>query len=141
MVMMLPVIARAAEVLAVLEKTDRRSDGAAPALDDLPLFAAARPTSPAARPAGPDPLREAIAALNPDDLSPREALEALYTELISGPTPEARKETYAKIQKRLYEYFGIIKLGDVGQIQASRSDIEGFRTFRFPRVYDIWRAK
>jgi DNA mismatch repair protein MutS len=73
-----PVIARAAEVLAVLEKTDRRSDGAAPALDDLPLFAAARPTSPAARPAGPDPLREAIAALNPYDLSPREALEALY---------------------------------------------------------------
>ncbi len=73
-----PVIARAAEVLAVLEKTDRRSDGAAPALDDLPLFAAARPTSPAARPAGSDPLREAIAALNPDDLSPREALEALY---------------------------------------------------------------
>jgi DNA mismatch repair protein MutS len=65
-------------VLAVLEKTDRRPDGAAPALDDLPLFAAARPTSPAARPAGPDPLREAIAALNPDDLSPREALDALY---------------------------------------------------------------
>ena len=73
-----PVIARAGEVLAVLEKTDRRADGAAPALDDLPLFAAARPTSPAARPSGPDPLREAIAALNPDELSPREALEALY---------------------------------------------------------------
>jgi len=73
-----PVIARAGEVLAVLEKTDRRADGAAPALDDLPLFAAARPTSPAARPAGSDPLREALAALNPDELSPREALEALY---------------------------------------------------------------
>jgi DNA mismatch repair protein MutS len=73
-----PVIARAGEVLAVLEKTDRRADGAAPALDDLPLFAAVRPTSPAGRPAGPDPLREAIAALNPDELSPREALEALY---------------------------------------------------------------
>src|SRR5690606_832840 len=73
-----PVIARAGEVLALLEKAARRSDGAAPALDDLPLFAAIRPTSPAARQAGPSPLSEALAALNPDDMSPKEALEALY---------------------------------------------------------------
>lgn len=73
-----PVIARAGEVLALLEKNDRRSDGAAPALDDLPLFAAARPTSPASQPAGAGPLTEALAAINPDDMSPKEALEALY---------------------------------------------------------------
>ncbi|HWV83319.1 MAG TPA: DNA mismatch repair protein MutS, partial [Hyphomicrobiaceae bacterium] len=73
-----PVIARAGEVLALLEKTDRRSNGAAPALDDLPLFAAARPTSPATQPQGAGPLAEALAALNPDDMSPKEALEALY---------------------------------------------------------------
>ena len=73
-----PVIARAGEVLARLEKADRRADGAAPALDDLPLFAATRPTSPASRPAGPDPLAEAVGALNPDDMSPKDALEALY---------------------------------------------------------------
>ena len=73
-----PVIARAGEVLALLEKNDRRSEGAAPALDDLPLFAAARPTSPASQPAGANPVAEAVAALNPDDMSPKEALEALY---------------------------------------------------------------
>ncbi len=73
-----PVFARAGEVLTLLEKADRRSDGAAPALDDLPLFAAARPTSPASKPAGADPLAEAVAALNPDDMSPKEALEVLY---------------------------------------------------------------
>ena len=73
-----PVIARAGEVLALLEKNDRRSDGAAPVLDDLPLFAAARPTSPASQPAGAGPLAEALGALNPDDMSPKEALEALY---------------------------------------------------------------
>jgi len=72
------VIARAGEVLALLEKNDRRSEGAAPALDDLPLFAAARPTSPASQPAGANPVAEAVAALNPDDMSPKEALEALY---------------------------------------------------------------
>jgi peptide/nickel transport system substrate-binding protein len=90
---------------------------------------------------GPAAITATLTGKRPHFVKHDEALEALYTELISGPTPEARKETYAKIQKRLYEYFGIIKLGDVGQIQASRSDIEGFRTFRFPRVYDIWRAK
>ena len=72
-----PVIGRAGEVLAVLEKTDRQG-GTAPALDDLPLFAAARPTSPAAQPAGTSEIEKAVAALNPDELSPREALEALY---------------------------------------------------------------
>ncbi|MFN3743503.1 MAG: DNA mismatch repair protein MutS [Hyphomicrobiaceae bacterium] len=73
-----PVIARAGEVLALLERADRRSQGAAPALDDLPLFAAVRPTTPASRPAGSDPLAEAVAALNPDEMSPKQALEALY---------------------------------------------------------------
>ena len=31
-----------------------------------------------ARPAGPSPLEEKLGALSPDDLSPREALQALY---------------------------------------------------------------
>ena len=43
-------------------------------IDELPLFAA-RPAAPAP---GPDALRDALDAINPDDLSPREALEALY---------------------------------------------------------------
>ena len=48
-------------------------------IDDLPLFAAARPAAP---PAQTDSalaaLVEALAALNPDEMSPRDALEALY---------------------------------------------------------------
>ena len=50
-------------------------------IDDLPLFAAARSTATAAE-ARPDPavaaLIAALAALDPDDMSPRDALEALY---------------------------------------------------------------
>jgi DNA mismatch repair protein MutS len=73
-----PVIDRASDVLRVLEKTDRKADGTAPGLDELPLFAAARPTS--FRPVSPDPspLDRAIDALNPDELTPKAALEALY---------------------------------------------------------------
>jgi DNA mismatch repair protein MutS len=69
-----PVVERARAVLQELEKTDRAAP-VARLVDDLPLFAlAAAPVAPAA----PDPLRKAIAAINPDELSPREALEALY---------------------------------------------------------------
>ncbi|MBX7249199.1 MAG: DNA mismatch repair protein MutS [Caulobacteraceae bacterium] len=66
-----PVVARAREVLDRLE-----SEKAAPArLDDLPLFAASAPP-PAA--AGPSELDRALDGIDPDDLTPREALEALY---------------------------------------------------------------
>ncbi|MDB5592796.1 DNA mismatch repair protein MutS, partial [Enterovirga sp.] len=77
------VVARAKIILTELERSDRERPKAL-LLDDLPLFAAARPPAapdraPAAdvRPEA-DPLREALAAIDPDDLSPREALEALY---------------------------------------------------------------
>lgn len=78
-----PVITRAREVLTLLEKTDRKRGGGAAALDELPLFAAARPSgfvpqgSPPA-PSKPSPVDEAIAVLNPDELSPKAALEELY---------------------------------------------------------------
>ena len=42
-------------------------------LDDLPLFAKQVIEAPTT-----DPLLEAIAALDPDSLTPREALDALY---------------------------------------------------------------
>ena len=65
-----PVVARAKQVLVRLEK-----DPSSPAsLDDLPLFAATRPPEPAE----PSRLEAAMAALDPDALTPREALEALY---------------------------------------------------------------
>ena len=65
-----PVVARARQVLAKLER-----DPNSPArLDDLPLFAAAKPPEPAE----PSRLEAALAAVDPDTLTPREALEALY---------------------------------------------------------------
>jgi DNA mismatch repair protein MutS len=68
------VIERAKLVLAQLEAEDRTSP-ARTLIDDLPLFAAARP---APAPKEKDEVAEALAAFNPDEMSPREALEALY---------------------------------------------------------------
>ncbi|HEV2532457.1 DNA mismatch repair protein MutS [Phenylobacterium sp.] len=65
------VVARAREVLERLE----REAGAPAHLEDLPLFAAvAEP--PASY--GPSMVEEALKALDPDSMSPREAMDALY---------------------------------------------------------------
>jgi DNA mismatch repair protein MutS len=69
-----PVTSRAAEVLARLERPGKRERRGA-ALDELPLFAAcarADPIDPEA------PLAAALAGLDPDELTPKAALEALY---------------------------------------------------------------
>ena len=64
------VVARAREVLDRLEtQSVMRQD-----LAELPLFAAFAPAPAAA----PSPLADAIAALDIDGMSPREAMEALY---------------------------------------------------------------
>ena len=66
------VVARAKSVLAKLEAGRDATGGIAAGLDDLPLFAAAEP-EPA-----PDPLAAALGEIEPDSLTPREALESLY---------------------------------------------------------------
>ena len=65
------VVVRAREVLDRLE----REAGAPAHLEGLPLFAASAPP-PERR--GPSPVEEALKALDPDGMSPREAMDALY---------------------------------------------------------------
>ncbi len=69
------VIERAKLVLAKLEQEDRAKPKG---FEDLPLFAA--PYAPPQKPQDDayGLMAAAVAALNPDDMSPREAMEALY---------------------------------------------------------------
>jgi DNA mismatch repair protein MutS len=72
------VVERAKVVLAQIEAEDRVSP-ARRLIDDLPLFAAARPAVVAVEEdAALADLVAAIEALHPDEMSPRDALEALY---------------------------------------------------------------
>lgn len=72
------VIDRAKTILAELERSDRERPKRA-LVDDLPLFAASARATPA-KPAlpKPDSLRATLEGLDPDQMTPREALEALY---------------------------------------------------------------
>ncbi|MEM8795233.1 MAG: DNA mismatch repair protein MutS [Pseudomonadota bacterium] len=74
------VIARAKEVLAKLEATERENPAAL--IDDLPLFNVAMSSRTAPSQHAPDEretqVLDTLATINPDDLTPREALEVLY---------------------------------------------------------------
>jgi DNA mismatch repair protein MutS len=74
-----PVVERAKAVLASLEASDRHKP-AMRLVDDLPLFAAASARTTPAEPIAPqgDPLAEALDKLDPDDMTPRQALDALF---------------------------------------------------------------
>ena len=70
------VLTRAEAVLHTLEKSGG-GQTARKLVDDLPLFSAMRP-APTAAPRGPSEVELAVASLNPDEMTPREALDALY---------------------------------------------------------------
>jgi DNA mismatch repair protein MutS len=67
------VVARAKSVLAKLEAGRDATGGIAAGLDDLPLFAATAEAEHAL-----DPIAAALDEIDPDRLTPREALEQLY---------------------------------------------------------------
>jgi DNA mismatch repair protein MutS len=71
------VIERAKIVLAQIEAEDRTSP-ARRLIDDLPLFASARPEAAPQRDDALTAMVGALNALHPDEMSPRDALEALY---------------------------------------------------------------
>ncbi|MGQ0674821.1 MAG: DNA mismatch repair protein MutS [Rhodospirillales bacterium] len=70
-------VERAEEVLKRLEQGEQ-SGAVAELATDLPLFAAAPKRAREQRAHGPSEFERALAGVNPDELSPREALEALY---------------------------------------------------------------
>ncbi|MBR1167569.1 DNA mismatch repair protein MutS [Bradyrhizobium sp. DASA03005] len=81
------VITRAKSVLSKLEAQDRGQTARA-LVDDLPLFAVpSRAATEAAPPSDAELLMEAVKALHPDEMSPREALDALYALKAKLPKP------------------------------------------------------
>lgn len=73
------VVERARAILGELEKTEREKPVAS-LVDDLPLFAAPvrRPAPVVEMAPASDALREALAELDLDEMTPRQALDALY---------------------------------------------------------------
>jgi DNA mismatch repair protein MutS len=79
------VVERARVVLEALERGEREGGAAQKALiDDLPLFAAAVSTASPTK-SGPSPADEKLAGINPDELTPKQALDLVYAlKALSG---------------------------------------------------------
>ncbi|MGP1358351.1 MutS-related protein, partial [Roseicyclus sp.] len=71
------VVQRAQAVLEALERQERQGPERTTLIDDLPLFSV-KPQAPVAPAKGPSPVEARLAALHPDDLTPREALDLVY---------------------------------------------------------------
>ncbi len=80
------VITRARAVLAMLERGDQGQRGTKTLVDDLPLFSRAAPAPVAPRVSA---VEERLKGVQPDALSPREALAVLYElrEMLGGGAP------------------------------------------------------
>ncbi|MFD2172983.1 DNA mismatch repair protein MutS [Rhodobacter lacus] len=71
------VVARARVVLDALEKGEREGGKKQAVIDDLPLFAISAPPPPPPAPKASE-VEAQLRALHPDEMTPREAMDALY---------------------------------------------------------------
>ena len=61
-----------------------------------------------------------------------------YEDLLNRPTTEERKAAFARAQARIYEQVHAIKFGDLTKVQATRSQVKGFKPHRIPRMWGVW---
>ena len=73
-----------------------------------------------------------------NQFTPDPVLDKLFDEMISGPTFEARKATFAKFQDRVYDQVLFLKFGDLTRKQAARANVQGFAPYRIPRMWNVW---
>jgi DNA mismatch repair protein MutS len=72
------VITRARSVLDALEKGERENTSPKALIDDLPLFSVVASAPPPPKPRGENKIEAQIKDLHPDEMTPMEALQALY---------------------------------------------------------------
>jgi len=63
---------------------------------------------------------------------------AAWNDMNILPTPEGRRQAYARMQKLVLERVYAIPFGAVTKIQAIRSNVGGFVPFCIPRMANVW---
>jgi len=89
---------------------------------------------------GPYGLAATLTGEAPHQRAAIPAMEDAYERLVSSPEEADRVAAFADFQEAIYSEFPVVKLGNVGMMQAARANVEGFRPFRFPRMYNVWFA-
>ena len=63
---------------------------------------------------------------------------ALWNDMNTLPTPEARQQAFANMQKYTLEQVYAVPFGSFTKVQGVRSNVQGFVPFRIPRMSNVW---
>jgi peptide/nickel transport system substrate-binding protein len=76
-------------------------------------------------------------AYKPKDGKPDEGFMQRFNAIANGKTLEARKAAYADTQQYALDQVLAIPFGTLTKVQAVRSNVEGFKPFRIPRMSNV----
>jgi peptide/nickel transport system substrate-binding protein len=65
-------------------------------------------------------------------------LLAAWRQMNDNPDPAARQAAFAQAQKIALERVYALPFGSLTKVQAVRSNVQGFKPFRIPRVFNVW---
>ncbi len=68
-------------------------------------------------------------------------LVAAWHDLNSLPDPEARHDAYVRMQKIVLDDALAMPFGALSKMQAVRSNVKNFQTFRIPRMWNVWLSE
>jgi peptide/nickel transport system substrate-binding protein len=67
-----------------------------------------------------------------------EGINAANRKLTTSLQLADRQAAVREFQQRMYENVVAIKCGDTGRIQATRANVENYKPYRIPRMWDCW---
>lgn len=77
-------------------------------------------------------------AYKPKDNKPDEKFMELFNSIANGKTLDERKKAYAETEKYALENVLALPFGTLTKVQAVRSNVEGFKPFRIPRMSNVY---
>ena len=63
---------------------------------------------------------------------------ALWNDMNTLPTPEARKQAFVRMQQYVLDEVYAVPFGSFTKVQGVRSNVSGFVPFRIPRMSNVW---
>jgi peptide/nickel transport system substrate-binding protein len=63
---------------------------------------------------------------------------AAWRDMNNLPTPAARQEAFARMQKAVLDKVYALPFGSFTKVQGVRSNVQGFVPFRIPRMANVW---
>jgi peptide/nickel transport system substrate-binding protein len=81
-----------------------------------------------------------FAGATPVQIKQDPVIEACNAKLASDLSLDGRRAAVKAFQARLYDQAISVKVGDLGVIQAARSNVVNYAPYRIPRMWDCWFA-